>query len=329
MWKKISCLPGSFKIVLFAWILCYGECLAQGAYVPGEDQDSSGRLTIVSREKTGMRFHVIPASTDTFYSEYPSALYKGGLIFISNRPVEKPVKRINASAPTGFDRLYFRVIGEDGVLLDPALYTLDISSSRIVHYGPSYFFSDDQKALVTLSVRQSKSEVALPRLFLMEKEGKRWILSDTLFKEHEGTFSQPFVDESTNRLYFVSDRAGGFGGADIYFCTLDDNPTVFKNAGHAINTAGDELFPFVNNDGFLYFSSTGHPGMGGMDLFRAPVDQKGFGKAMNLGREINDEKNQFAIIFDRYGRRGFFASELNGSTGSGIFHFYMVPQADD
>jgi hypothetical protein len=178
-------------------------------------------------------------------------------------------------------------------------------------------------------VRKEIQKTATPQLFVAQRTDNTWAITDSLFTMLPGSFSQPFVDEAAGRLYFISDAPGGNGGTDIYFCNFhsDGGCTEIENAGTKLNTPGNELFPFVN-DGYLYFASNGHPGMGGFDIFRTKIEPNGFGQIENLGPGINSNKDDFAIVFDSYGSRGFFSSnrETNSMTDN-IYHFFMLPES--
>ncbi|MFB6258382.1 MAG: hypothetical protein ABEH38_06795 [Flavobacteriales bacterium] len=140
---------------------------------------------------------------------------------------------------------------------------------------------------------------------------------------------QPAYHPSSQRLYFASDLPGGQGGMDLWYVrydTVTGKWTDPVNAGPKVNSAGDEAYPTVRKDGRLYFSSDGHQGMGGMDLFRA--ERNGTGgheKVENLGYPINSEADDTRIIFEGAMMRGFFSSdrERKGCEGKDdLFRFF-------
>jgi outer membrane protein OmpA-like peptidoglycan-associated protein len=130
------------------------------------------------------------------------------------------------------------------------------------------------------------------------------------------------VTPDGNRLYYASDETGGNGGADIYYVDKNEDgswkPT--SNAGQAINTAGNELFPTFY-EGNLYFSSNGHPGLGGLDIYKATIDARGDLVAKNVGYPVNSNKDDlgYSII----GKTGFFSSNRKGSDD--IYAFDYAP----
>ncbi len=141
--------------------------------------------------------------------------------------------------------------------------------------------------------------------------------------------THPAYHPGSERLYFSSDLPGGIGGYDIWYIQYDTTTgrwTDPVNAGTAVNTERDEIFPSVRKDGRLYFSSDGHAGMGGMDIFRSERDGKGGHEHVkNMGYPINSEANDTRIIFQGKLMRGFFSSdrEREGTRAKDdIFRFF-------
>lgn len=149
-------------------------------------------------------------------------------------------------------------------------------------------------------------------------------------KEDSLNIGHPALGPDDEYLVFASNHpfAGHKGGRDLYKVALnkDGMPTGQPaNLGAEINTAKDELFPFVRFDGNLYFSSNGHSGMGGMDMFVAEKKADGLWTApMNLKSPLNSPGDDFAIVFDGENDRGFFTSNRPGGKGQDdIWRFYM------
>lgn len=138
--------------------------------------------------------------------------------------------------------------------------------------------------------------------------------------------SQPSVDAEGENLYFASDRDGGQGGLDIYRCRRKANgewgePQVLPNS---VNTPKDEKTPFIHSDSeTLYFTSNGHPGMGGFDIFLArSTSDTSWGDPQNIGYPINDEGDDLGLFVSLDGQTAYFASnKLRSNTGWDIFYF--------
>ncbi len=140
----------------------------------------------------------------------------------------------------------------------------------------------------------------------------------------------PTLTSDESIMYFAAERHGGFGGKDIWVTIKGDDGKFGRplNLGEVINTQGDEMFPFLRNDTTLYFSSDGHGGMGGLDIFMTTIDSLGnWSKPENLKSPINSTGNDFGIIFHPTEERGFFASNRGNRNGmdDDIFYFIEPP----
>jgi len=132
-------------------------------------------------------------------------------------------------------------------------------------------------------------------------------------------------------LYFVSDKPGGYGDADLYYCVRQEDKSWGSpvNAGYLINTPGKEVFPYVSPEGILYFSSDGHPGMGGLDLFRSFGSRNAWSDPENLKYPINSPRDDFSINLPSDTTSGTFSSNRNGGRGSDdIYTFNFVPPTE-
>jgi len=142
--------------------------------------------------------------------------------------------------------------------------------------------------------------------------------------------SQPCLSADGKTLYFVSNRNGGKGMKDIWKITkLDDGTwSTAINLGDSINTAGNEMGPFIHSDNkTFYFSSDGWTGMGGLDLFRSTINEnKKFTTPKNLGYPINNKGNEFRLIIDAKGKVGYYSSEVEEANGQDIYKLELYPE---
>ena len=131
-------------------------------------------------------------------------------------------------------------------------------------------------------------------------------------------------------LYFSAERHGGFGGKDLWVSTRKSANEPFGrpfNLGENINTAGDEVFPFLRNDTTLYFSSNGHGGMGGLDIFVTTIDTAGnWGQPVNLKYPMNSTGDDFAIVFHPTQEKGFVSSNRGNTRGIDNIYYFEEPQ---
>lgn len=169
------------------------------------------------------------------------------------------------------------------------------------------------------------------KIFKAVKRGKTWSGEEELvisgFETYEVAYPCLTKDELT--LYFVAKAPSGFGGSDIYKMERSTKKENFGepiNLGATINTLGDETFPYIRDDGALYFASDGHIGMGGLDIFRAEPDGNGeFKKPENLRPPINSAADDFGIMFYDKRERGYFSSNRIGGKGLDDIYFFRVP----
>ena len=142
--------------------------------------------------------------------------------------------------------------------------------------------------------------------------------------------SQPSLSADGKELYFVSDRPGGYGGTDIWMCRRHDggwDPP--ENLGPAVNSAGNEAGPFIHYDNqTLYFSSTGHTGMGGSDLFVSRRQPDGtWSEPQNLGYPVNTEGDESRLVVSADGRTAYFASDHLGGMGKNDIYRFVLPES--
>lgn len=163
-------------------------------------------------------------------------------------------------------------------------------------------------------------------LVYSEKNKEKWSKPINLGKSINSKFweSQPSISSDGKTLYFASNRPGGIGGKDIWFSNLDVNnkwssPVCVDTS---INTKFDEMTPFIHSDNkTLYFTSNGHPGMGGTDLFLSRKINNKWTKAKNLGYPINTKNNEGALFVTLDGKRAFFSSDRKNKKDLDIFYF--------
>ena len=147
------------------------------------------------------------------------------------------------------------------------------------------------------------------------------ITADTL-----SAYDDPAVSKDGKWLYFSSDMPGGQGGKDIWRVMISDGHGTLENLGDQINTPGDERFPYCRDDSTLYFSSNGHAGLGGLDLFKARLQPSGKWFIENMGSPMNSNGDDFGITFEAEGEKGFFSS--NRKDARGYDHIFSFEKPD-
>ncbi len=143
-------------------------------------------------------------------------------------------------------------------------------------------------------------------------------ISPVSFNNSEYSVGQPALSPDGNTLYFVSDMPGGKGLSDIYKVSVNKDGSLGKpdRLGNHINTEGKEVFPFVDSNGTLYFSSDGQLGIGGLDVFYAETNGSDFGDVRNIGKDANSSSDDFAFKFNPATKEGYISSNRDGGVGS-------------
>lgn len=185
-------------------------------------------------------------------------------------------------------------------------------------------FSPDSK---TMYLTQCTTDPSYPRyatICTSNRSDASWGKSSPLeiTKDTLSSYAHPAVSPDGEWLYFVSDMPGGMGGLDIWRVRMNKNGMGgVENLGAPVNTAGDEMFPTFRPNGDLYFSSDGHPGMGGLDIYIAKPDTAGQGWTIeHPGYPLNSQGDDFGMTFEGLLNQGYFSS--NRGDGKGWDHIY-------
>lgn len=188
------------------------------------------------------------------------------------------------------------------------------------------FSPDGQTMYLTVAKRNETSSTSV-EIHTSRRSEASWsaaqkfeILNDTIT-----AVGHPAVSPDGTYLYFSSDMPGGYGGLDIWRINLIDRGGSLENLGPQINTPGNESFPYMRTDSLMYFSSDGHAGFGGLDIFKARLNSTGDRWSIdNLGMPINSTGDDFGITFGP-GESGFFSSNRNDARGYDHIYSFLLP----
>ncbi len=188
-------------------------------------------------------------------------------------------------------------------------------------------FSPDGSTMYLSKARQDANKNAGAEIYTSTRSGAQWsaptkleIIADTI-----SSLAHPAVSPDGLYLYFTSDMPGGYGGKDIWRVGLGSNTEgTLENLGEKINTPADEMFPYVRTDSMLYFSSDGHPGMGGLDIFVATLDSLGNWHVENMKHPMNSTGDDFGITFG-VEESGYFSSNRKDGRGFDKIYSFEKP----
>jgi len=188
------------------------------------------------------------------------------------------------------------------------------------HEGPLAFSPDGLQVYFTRS-SEGKDKDGLQRLKIfisdVDENGDFYNEKEFPYNSDDYSIGHPSISKDGKTLYLVSDKPGGFGGADIYKMEIlgDNEYGEMINLGEEINTEGQEVFPFIDAENRLFFSSDGHPGLGGLDVYIVFFRGSAVAKVGNLGKPINSQFDDFSFALTKDLKSGFVSSNREGGKG--------------
>ena len=270
---------------------------------------------LMSKEKL-YEIKRLEASSDK--SEFGPVTYGNAIYFTSARNGARKEYGWNEEP---FLDLYRADYNADGTITNAA--TVSGLNSQY-HDGPLsitadgntvYFASDSFREKEFERDRKNRLKLGKNNIYKAGKNGDSWgNISSLPFNSADYSTANPSVSRDGKTLYFSSDMPGSLGGVDIWKVSIEADGTFGtpENLGPMVNTGGNDSFPFIADDNTtLYYSSNGKPGLGGLDVFR--VDLSKGTDAVNLGKPVNTEKDDFSFSFDKEKNLGFFASNRTGN----------------
>jgi len=332
----------------------YGELLAQGAFVDSENYyryamalkaigkyedankylkkfavlepndsrskkflDSPDYLTII--DKLSGNFKIENLDLNSKFSDFGTSFYKDGIVFASSRG-EGKLYEWNEQP---FLDLFFSK--EDGK--EPKEFSKKINTK--FHESSTSFSTDGGTMYFTRNnyidgkKRKSSDKVVGLKIYkaTLNDDGNWTNVISMPFNNDEYNVAHPALSLDNKKLYFASDMPGTRGKSDIFVVDILEDGAYGepKNLGDVVNTEGRENFPYVSNNGTLYFSSDGHPGLGGLDVFYASLDGN-IDVIQNLGKPINSPRDDFEFIIDEFTNTGYLTSNrLNGKGDDDIY----------
>ena len=200
------------------------------------------------------------------------------------------------------------------------------------HEGPAVFTKDQNTIYFTRNnyykwhAKKSKEGINKLELFSATFNDKKWGNVKPLnMNSNNYSVGHPALSKDDSTMYFTSDMPGGIGGTDLYKCKMNEKGEWSKpeNMGRPINTEGNEMFPYVDAEGTFYFSSNGHPGFGGLDIFKTNLDNP---TIINLGKPINSTYDDFSIALDNTTKEGYISSNRRRGFNDDDIYIITIPK---
>ena len=280
----------------------------------------------------GKKFNVQEMSINSEYSDFGSTTVDGGL-YISSARNESGKKYGWNKEP--FLDIYYSIKNSDGSYSSPtSVESLNTKYHEgLVSFSPDgkimYFSRESYFDKIYERDSLSRNKFSVLSLYKSTKELGVWSEGEALSLNSENySVKNPSVSPDGKKLYFSSDMPGGFGQFDIYSADINEDGSIGEpiNLGQKVNTEGQEMFPFVSDDSTIYFSSNGHLGLGGLDVFFAKLVDGKVGPVRNIGIPVNGNSDDFAFSINIESGEGFVSSNREGGTGSDDIYQVKVLQ---
>ncbi|GGX09622.1 TolB family protein [Aquimarina muelleri] len=279
------------------------------------------------------KFVVNKLSINSKYSDYAPSFFNGELVFASSRNTNNFLNIVDESNNQPFLDLYSISIANISNKNDVLRLKGNINTK---FHESSATFSKDGETVYFTRNNYSKNKsitsingVVLLKIYKASYINGKWDdIEELPFNSDEYSIAHPALSPDGKFLYFASDMPGSIGKSDLYVVEINRDGSFGepRNLGSQINTSGRETFPYVSDQGKLFFASDGHKGLGGLDVFMVMPYQDDFFEVYNLGKPINSSKDDFTFIIDEKSRTGYFASNRRG--GKGDDDIYSFKQID-
>ncbi len=267
------------------------------------------------------KFTTDTISINSELSDFAPKFAEGKLIFASNRKRADATQRIHEWNNQPFLDLYEVEVDEQFTPVSQPKPLSDIINSKF-HEASAVITSDGNTIYFTRNnfsdnkYKKSKSGINFLKIYRAKKnKNGEWQTPEELpFNSDDYSSAHPALSPDEDKLYFASNMPGTKGKSDIFVVNINDDDSFGEpiNLGSKINTQGRESFPYISSDSLLFFSSNGHPGLGGYDVFVSELKaDKSFGDPLNVGRPINSTKDDISFIIDAKSKIGFFATNRN------------------
>ena len=276
------------------------------------------------------------AEINTAFQEYSPAFYQDGLVFIASNPAVSTDKKEDDKTGKTATSIFWAKKGEKGLLLKPVPFAKELTTK--FYDGPLSFSTDAKTIFFTRSnvkrnnpIRAKDGLVKL-KIYSAQLQNDKWTnISELPFNNTEFDCAHPSVSPDGKRLYFASNRPGGFGGMDLYVSTfINGKWSDPVNLGPKVNTDKNDVFPFIHADGKVFFTSNGRKnGIGGLDIYFTMKTDTGWLTPQLLPEPINSRSDDFGIIVEKDRKTGYFSSNrAKGLGDDDIFSFEAMQGID-
>ncbi|MEQ9285954.1 MAG: OmpA family protein [Cyclobacteriaceae bacterium] len=289
--------------------------------------------------KDSVYYQIKEVSINSVGLDFSPMWYDEGILFVSSRTDKPFSKTVFNWDQSSYLDLYYSKSKPDGDLEAPQIFHKKVNTKY--HEGPLSFYNDQQNVVFTrnnyFKGRAKKSSDGVTKLKLYFADRKKndkgdeddWVnIRPFEYNDDEFSTGHPSITNDGKKMVFSSDMPGGYGGTDIYVTYFQNGAwSKPKNLGPTINTEGMEVFPYLNGD-YLYLSSDGHGGLGGLDLYRATMFKDEAVEFKNLGHPMSSSFDDFSLIITKDDHYGYFSTNRDDTVYDNLYYFVYDKPGD-
>ncbi len=266
---------------------------------------------------------IVNLASNSKNSDFAPAFYNDKIIFASARKNNAKVYSWNQQP---YLDLYTATVNNEHNTTNASSFSENLNSD--LHEASVAFTNDGNTIYFTRNSKvKDERKVSHLKIYKAIKQNGIWTsITELPFSSNSYSVAHPTLNKDNTIMYFSSDMPGSRGSFDIYKVAIKPDGTFGKpkNLGKNINTKQREQFPFISENNDLYFASEGHPGLGGLDIFKSTLENGKFSKPKNLGIPFNSNMDDFSFIIKEKEQTGYFASNrLEGQGDDDIYSFYI------
>jgi len=274
---------------------------------------ASSLAKMKSYSRNADAYSLTPVGFNSPQNDICAVLFHDAVVFSSTRSKTSWINKQQGWTQGNYMNIYATEKDETGNDMPPSMFMGDLNSK--FNDGPICFTKDFNMVYFTRN-NASKEEMAKDRTYklkileaTMDENGFSMVKA-LPFNNNDYNFAHPTISPDGFVLYFASDMEGGKGGMDIYMSRKDSSGSwgTPVNLGDKINTAGNEVFPFISSNGTLYFSSNGLDGLGGLDIYETKLSMDMPTRVYNMGEPVNSKNDDFGIYLMEDNKYGYISS---------------------
>jgi outer membrane protein OmpA-like peptidoglycan-associated protein len=275
------------------------------------------------------RFRIENLGVNSSYSDFAPSFYQENLVFSSARDTGTATRYKHKWNARPFLELYGAEVADNGSLANVDKFSSNINTKN--HESTSVFTKDGNTMYFTRTnyykgkYKKDKKGINKLKIFKATREGDSWVdIEELPFNSNNYSVAHPALSVDEKKLYFASDMPGTYGQSDLFVVDINDDGTFGepKNLGKGINTEGRENFPFISQSNEFYFSSDGHIGLGGLDIFVMNLEIED-SEIYNIGEPVNSSMDDFTFIINSGTKKGYFASNRDGGQGDDDIYSFI------